>query len=384
MKQTARLDRETRGRINQRVTIVGAAWNVLLVAIKLVIGLLGQSQALIADAFHSLADLLNDFGLMIAMYFSRQAPDEEHPYGHERFETLAAFGIGLLLAINGIWLALHNVQRLYHGELSTPESYTLFAALLGIFIKEGMYHYTIRAARLTHSPALKANAWDHRSDAISSIVVFIGIAGTLMGMPYLDATVAILVGLMVLRIGAMTAWEALQELVDRGLGPEQLARIRKLITGVEGVTDLHLLKTRRMGPQALAEVHIEVAPRLSVSEGHQIAERVRRTLLEAVPDLSEATIHIDPENDETDAPLLPPRSEVELRLQRALAEHRLPQPENLLLHYQSGRLLLELCYFLPARGSLDELQLLATEIRDTLLASGIAQDVQILWRSETA
>lgn len=379
MAHTHSLSREERGQINMRVTFVGAVFNFFLVLVKLIVGLLGHSQALVADAIHSLSDLLNDFGLMLAMHFSRQAPDEEHPYGHERFETLAALAIGTTLAINGAWVALHNAQRLYSGEILTPESYTLIAAAIGVLVKEAMYHYTIRVARLTRSPALRANAWDHRSDAISSVIVFIGIGGSLLGFPYLDAMVAILVGVIIVRVGLMAAWEALQELVDRGLDQADLQRLREIINGVEGVTDLHLLKTRRMGHQVLAEVHIQVAPYLSVSEGHQIAERVRRALLAGMPGLGEATIHIDSEDDEAGGELLPPRSEIEARLRATLRDRGLPLPQAVTLHYQGEQLELDLCYPLPATGSIQDLHRLEQDIRNALAQADVAHPLRFFW-----
>lgn len=370
---------QERGKINMRVTVVGAVLNFFLVLLKFLVGFFGHSQALIADAVHSLSDLLSDFGLIVALRISRQAPDEDHPYGHERFETIAALAIGLILAANGAWISIHSGQRLYQGAVVTPEAYTLIAAALAILLKEGLYHYTMRAARVTQSAALRANAWDHRSDAISSVLVFLGIGGSLLGFPYLDAIVAIIVGVIVLRFGLTTTWEALQELVDRGLNPDDLAQIRHIIAQVEGVQDLHLLKTRRMGHQILAEAHIQVAPYLSVSEGHQIAERTRRALLKQMPDIGEVTIHIDPENDEEGAPLLPGRREIEQRIHNALDSAGLPLPTTVTLHYHAGRLEVELRYPFPGQIQTDALHQLEIRIQDALRRAGIAQEARCIW-----
>lgn len=381
MSHSHGLSRDQRGQMNLRVTVVGALVNFVLVLVKLSVGLLGHSQALVADAIHSLSDLLSDFGLILAMHFSRQAPDAEHPYGHERFETIAALAIGVILAVNGAWISLHSAERLYSGEVMVPEAFTLFAAAFGVLAKEGLYHYTMRVARITHSAALRANAWDHRSDAISSVIVLLGIGGSLIGFPYLDAAVAILVGVMVLRLGLKTAWDALQELVDRGLDQATIEKIEGLIQAIEGVQDLHLLKTRRMGHQALAEVHIQVAPYLSVSEGHQIAERVRRSLLAEIAEIHEATIHIDSEDDEVSAHVLPLRSEVEARLKTVLQHQQLPLPEAVVLHYQADQLELDLRYPLARQSDLAALAATEARIRAALLADGVAQRIQVCWRA---
>lgn len=380
VNQARAMSRDERGRQNMRVTVVGAAVNVVLFFVKLAGGILGHSQALVADAVHSLSDLLSDFGLILAIRFSSQPPDAEHPYGHERFETLAALATGSLLAVNGAFIGVEAAQRLIAGHLVAPEAWTLLVAAFAILVKESLYQYTIRVARRTRSAALRANAWDHRSDAISSVLVFIGIGGSLVGFPYLDSVVALLVALMVLRIGATTAWGALQELADRSLDASTVDDIRRVIHHTEGVRGLHLLKTRKMGHQALAEVHILVTPYLSVSEGHQIAERVRLALLREVPDLAEATIHIDSEDDEKGSPVLPPRSQIESALRAALRERGLPLPELITLHYVDGQVEARLQYPLPSSGSVERLRSQENEIRATLerRIQGVTK-VEIAW-----
>ncbi|WP_437558984.1 cation diffusion facilitator family transporter [Acidithiobacillus sulfuriphilus] len=375
------VSRKERGRQNLRITLMGAATNVVLFFAKLAGGIFGHSQALVADAVHSLSDLLSDFGLILAMRFSSQPPDLEHPYGHERFETLAALATGSLLAVNGAWIGVEAVQRLLAGHFVVPASWTLYIAAFAIVAKETLYQRTIRVARRNRSAALRANAWDHRTDAISSIIVFVGIGGSRLGFPYLDSVVALVVALMVLRIGAVTAWEAIQELADRGLDDATLQEIRAIILGCEGVRDLHLLKTRKMGHQALAEVHLQVAPTLSVSEGHQIAERVRMALLRQVADLMDATIHIDSENDEQGSPVLPARSQIEAAIRQALLAAQLPLPEQVTLHYLGGSVEARLQYLLPSAGALDSLHQQEWSIHRAL-DGGIPGVVRIgvLWR----
>jgi divalent metal cation (Fe/Co/Zn/Cd) transporter len=212
--------------------------------------------------------------------------------------------------------------------------------VVSILAKEGLYHYTVRAAKRLRSKMLRANAWHHRSDAISSVVVVIGVAGTMAGLNYLDAISAVLVGVMVGKIGWELASSALRELIDTGLESDRLRAIRTAIARVEGVQDLHMLRTRRMGHDALADVHILVGPKVSVSEGHQIAEEVRRRLIDDIDELTDVTVHIDPEDDET-APTcvgLPPRTEV-LRHLKAVwkGEAAADRIEDVNLHYLGGQ-----------------------------------------------
>ena len=377
---TGTISRVERGKQNMRVTLMGAGTNVVLFFAKLAGGVLGHSSALVADAVHSLSDLLSDLGLVLAMRFSSQPPDQEHPYGHERFETLAALATGTLLAVNGAAIGYEAVQRLIIGHYGMPAIWTLYIAAFAIIAKETLYQVTIRVARRTRSAALRANAWDHRSDAISSVIVFIGIGGSLLGAPYLDSVVALIVALMVLRIGLVTGWEAVQELADRGLNDEALAHIREVILGCEGVRDLHMLKTRKIGHQALAEVHLQVIPTLSVSEGHQIAERVRMALLRQVDDLADATIHIDSEDDEEGGVLMPPRSDIEAAVRQRLQVEGLRAAEQMTLHYLKGGVIICLRYALPSSATFASLRETETRIRETLQGRvpGL-QKVDVVW-----
>lgn len=375
------ISRTERGKQNMRVTLMGAGTNVVLFFVKLAGGIFGHSSALVADAIHSLSDLLSDLGLVFAMRFSSQPPDQEHPYGHERFETLAALATGTLLAVNGAGIGYEAIQRLIIGHYGMPDFWTLYIAAFAIIAKETLYQITIRVARRTRSAALRVNAWDHRTDAISSVIVFIGIGGSLLGAPYLDSVVALIVALMVLRIGLVTGWEAVQELADRGLSDEALAHIREVILGCEGVRDLHLLKTRKIGHQALAEVHLQVASTLSVSEGHQIAERVRITLLRQVDDLADATIHIDSENDEEGGVVLPPRSEIEKVVCERLLARNLPLAEQMTLHYLKDGVVICMRYHLPPAETFASLQDMEAQLQDALQGwvPGL-QQVDVVWQ----
>ncbi|MBT3197549.1 MAG: cation transporter, partial [Gammaproteobacteria bacterium] len=271
--------------------------------------------------------------------------DEDHPYGHGRIETLMTVGIGVLLIAVAIGISIDAIGRLFHPEgLSQPSVIVLFAALLSIFSKEGLYHYTLAVANCIRSNLLRANAWHHRTDALSSVVVLVGVAGTLAGLEYLDAIAAVGVSLMVAKAGVELAWESIQELIDTGLGEVQLETISQEILQVEGVRAMHRLRTRRMGASVLVDVHIMVNPRLSVSEGHFIADHVELTLYKQIDDVTDVTVHIDPENDEQTPPChsLPMRNELIPRLKqcwREIPERQLI--EDFSLHYLNGELDLE-------------------------------------------
>jgi hypothetical protein len=227
----------------------------------------------------------------------------------------------------------------------TPSALTLWTALVTLAAKEAMYRYTINTADRFGSNMLRASAWHHRSDALSSLIVAVGIAGALIGFPYLDAVAAIVVAIMIIKIGIKLSWQSLRELVDTGLGHKDLESIRRAILSVSGVKALHLLRTRRLGGQALADVHIIVDDHLSVSEGHQISEAVRAKLIDEIAPMTDVMVHIDTEED-VDGPScdgLPLRDEVLKRLDGYFRE--IPealQIEHVTLHYLDGHIDIEL------------------------------------------
>jgi len=315
----APLTRDERYSEARHVTLVGAVVDLLLGVAKIVVGFIGHSQALIADGVHSLSDLATDVIVLFAMKHGSRAADEEHPYGHGRIETLATVVLGVALLAVAIGIAYDASLRLLNPELLPHPSWlALSVAAISIVAKEAIYHYTMRVANRLDSQLLRANAWHSRSDAISSVVVVIGITGAMNGLPWLDAVAAIAVGAMVGKIGAELAWHSAQELIDRAMEPEQVTKIRAAILSVNGVKALHMLRTRRMANDGLVDVHILVDPKSSVSEGHLISERVRQAVMEKVDGITEVMVHIDPEDDEVSAPSsdLPMRDEVLALLQR--------------------------------------------------------------------
>lgn len=343
--------------ISQSVTFVGALVNLVLSVAKVLFGWLGQSAALIADGIHSFSDLISDALVWFASKHGSQDADEDHPYGHGRIETLATAVLGGLLIVVAIGLAIDAGSRMFNPEeLLEPNLFALIVAGLSIAAKEWLYRYTQKAADEINSKLLRANAWHHRSDAVSTIVVVVGILGAMMGLPYMDALAAVVVAAMIGHIGWELVWGALNELIDTALEPEKVDSIREVIQGVDGVRAMHMLRTRRMGHEALADVHILVDPYVSVSEGHQISEFVRQTVISQFDEVNDVTVHIDPEDDEV-APScvgLPPRAQVETELDTvwkddpaysAIAEIR--------LHYLAGKIEIEVFLKIEAFATLE-------------------------------
>jgi len=255
-----------------RVTLVGSVFDLLLGISKIIGGFLSNSTALIADGVHSLSDLVTDFIVLYASSQAHREADAEHPYGHGRFETLATVVLGLALFGVAIGISWDAVSRLFHPEkLWQPGVLALVIAAISIVVKEALYHYSMTIAKKYRSNMLKANAWHSRSDAISSVIVVVGVAGSMAGLDYLDAIAAVGVALMIAKISWGLVWHSVRELIDTGLEPERVEAIRNSILNVDGVKALHILRTRRMGSDALVDVHIQVPPTISVSEGHHTA-----------------------------------------------------------------------------------------------------------------
>lgn len=257
---------DARYREIRRVTLIGSVIDLVLGVVKIVVGWLAHSQALVADGIHSLSDLATDFMVLYAAKHASKDADEEHPYGHGRIETVATVALGVALVAVAFGLAWDAVGRLFHpDELLEPGGLALAVAAVSVVAKEWIYHYTLRCARRLRSDMLRANAWHSRSDAISSIVVVIGVAGAMFGYPYLDAVAAIVVAVMIAKIGFDLVRSSTMELIDTALEPEQIEAIRKEIFSVPGVRAVHMLRTRKSGGDALVDVHIQVDPRISVS-----------------------------------------------------------------------------------------------------------------------
>lgn len=288
------VDPEVRRLAAARSTWVGVAINLVLTVLQIVAGVLTRSQALIADGLHSLTDLFSDAVVLVANRHAHRAADDDHHYGHQRFETAASLVLGLLMAGVGVALLVSAALRLQSPETLPPVHPAALAfAMLTLVAKEGLFRYLLAVARRVRSSLLVANAWHARSDAASSLVVALGIVGSLAGHPLLDAVAALVVGLMIARMGLRFGWRALDDLMDRAADADEVAALHATIAATPGVRGVHDLRTRKMGDLLLVDVHLEVDADLTVEAGHAIAVGAREAVMRHHRVLDVLT-HVDP------------------------------------------------------------------------------------------
>lgn len=337
---------EDKRKVAIRVTWIGAVLDALLGVAKILIGTLYSSHALIADGIHSLSDLLTDFMVVVIVNFSHAEPDEEHPYGHQRFETLGTVALGFILVAVAGAMAFESILNIFAAdETAIPGWPTLVVALLSIISKEWIFRYTLAAGKKLESDLLVANAWHSRTDAYSSILVFVGIGGAMLGAPWLDSLAAVGVAVFVAKIGWDLSWKSLQELVDTALPQDELDALTREVQSVEGVIAVHSFKSRKMGAKSLLEMHLQVSPYISASEGHYIGDTVVMRLLKNFPSIGHVIFHIDTEDDDESliCQLLPLRSEVKQVIDAALQELAPElQRSRLNLHYLRAKIEVDL------------------------------------------
>ncbi len=324
-----------------RITLITAFLTAILAALKLGVGHYGDSHALFADGVHSISDVVIDIIVLFASHFGAQKADFNHPYGHGRIETAATLGLALILFLTGVSIIWDAGKHLWGGEPTPkPDFYVLYIAVFAIVLNEIIFRYTLRISKKIKSQLLEANAWHSRSDAAVSVVVLLGIAGALLGFPWLDAVGAVFVGIMICKMGGVLVWKSISELVDTGVENEVLENIQKNIIAVPGVKTLHQLRTRTVNNTIFVDVHILVSSYISVSEGHYIGDQVIIALLK-LPDMADVTVHVDPEDDETAHPSsnLPGREALISIIKTPCSS--LPLPEKIQLHYINGKIEVE-------------------------------------------
>jgi cation diffusion facilitator family transporter len=283
-----------RQRVARRSTLVSVVINLVLTAIQVLVGVLAHSQALVADGIHSLSDLIADFVVLLANRHSHKEADEDHHYGHQRYETAASLVLGgLLLLVGGgmLWQAVHKLSD--PDSIAKVQPLALWVALIALVAKESLFRYMLAMAEKVRSSMLVANAWHARSDAASSLVVALGIGGNLLGYPLLDPVAALIVGLMVAKMGWGFGWDALNDLMDRSASEDQIEEIRLLLRETPGVQGVHDLRTRKMGDMIMVDAHLEIDGDMTIRQGHDIATRARDRVMAKVPVLDVMT-HLDP------------------------------------------------------------------------------------------
>ncbi len=359
----------------QKSTWASIGINLLLTFFQIVGGFFAHSQALMADGLHSLSDLLSDALVLYANRHGNRHADANHPYGHARVETAATLVLGAFLAALGVVLLVSAAMRLQHPEaLQAVNPLALAIAVIALIAKEGMFRYMLAVAKRVRSQMLVANAWHARSDAASSLVVIVGVAGNLLGYTFFDLLAAAVVGVMIAHMGGKLALEAMEELIDTGLDEKEVEAIRQTLLNTHGVLGLHELRTRKMADNALVDAHIVVDPRISVSEGHYIAESARHAVLKN-HHVMDVMVHIDPEDDMQAKPNahLPGRPGLLAHLAEHLGESSLAG-NRVVFHYLDGKVDAEI--FLPAirqpAGHADALQARCDElVRDDELFRAI-------------
>lgn len=283
----------------RRAGWVGLVVNLALTAVKLAAGLVGHSQAVIADAIHSLSDIVTDIALILGVRYWSAPADDRHPHGHRRFETLITVFIGLMVAAAAVGIAWDAVRSL-GGPSHPPSIIALAAALLSIGVKEALYRWTVKIGERTGSPALVANAWHHRTDALSSVPVAIAVSIAMIDhrLAVIDQIGAVVVAVFVLHAAFQIIRPALDELVDAGAPSAHRRELERLALDVEGVRAAHALRTRYIGSELAVDVHVEVDADLSVAEGFAIAREVRRDLMKRGPNVADVVVQIEPHVDD--------------------------------------------------------------------------------------
>jgi cation diffusion facilitator family transporter len=286
-------------RQGRKITLIGAGVNLFLIAIKFVAGLLGHSQALIADAVHSVSDLFTDVIVLIGLRMGRKGPDQNHHFGHGRYETLASTFVGGALVVVAVYLGVGATLDIFRHTESHPTLLTVGAASLAIILKEVLYRYTIRVGRSIKSAAVQANAWHHRSDALSSVAVLLGVCGAQIHPDWhiLDAYAALVVSLFIFKVGLEVLISCTREFTDTAPTPDIIDRVRSCAGTVSGVIETHDIRVRMSGGLYQMEVHAVVDRGLTVVEGHRIAKKIEACLKEEFNELSQVIIHVDPSEE---------------------------------------------------------------------------------------
>jgi cation diffusion facilitator family transporter len=280
----------------RKVTWIGLLINITLACIKFAAGYFGRSQALIADAIHSLTDTTTDVAVIAGSHFWSRPPDESHPYGHRRLETLVTVFIGLMLAAAGIGIGWDAVSTLREKESTPPGWIALYAAMVSILTKEILYRWTAVVGKKIRSPALAANAWHHRTDAISSIPVLIAVGGALIfpSWSFLDLVGAVVVSIFVMHAAMKIIWPGISELIDAGAPKDIQKKITDIACTNPGVQEVHKVRTRYISTSILVDMHLVVDGSISVREGHAIADEIENKIITSISNVLGVVIHVDP------------------------------------------------------------------------------------------
>jgi len=285
---------EERLSVAYKISKVTIVLNVLLSGVKIIIGFISGSAALVADGFHSVSDVITTVMAMIGVYISGQKSDEDHQYGHEKYEPVMGKLMATFLFATGLLIAFNAIKNIQAGNIHVPKGTAIYAALLSIVAKEAMYHYTMHGAKKIESTVLKADAWHHRTDAISSVGSFIGIWGAMNGWPLMEPIAAIAIGVLIIKVSVDIYIQSIKELIDTAADPETLEDIRDTIVETEGVIGIDDLKTRIHVNRLYVDVEISVDSHLTLRQAHNIAEAVHDRIEDQIPKVKHCMVHVNP------------------------------------------------------------------------------------------
>lgn len=277
-----------------KVSIVTLIVNVFLSIVKLIAGVIGKSSAMISDAVHSISDVISTFIVIIGLKISNKDNDKEHQYGHERYENVASILLSFLLFITGFIIGVDGIKNLYNNTYSTPSIVALFSAILSIVVKEWMYWYTIRVAKKYNSDSLKADAWHHRSDALSSVGSLVGIGFAMLGLTYMDMVASILISILILKISIEIFVESISKMMDTSCSEEVINEIKKIVLNTKGVIEIESLKTRLFGSKIYIDLEINAKKNISFEESHNIAHKVHDRVEKRIDNVKHCMVHINP------------------------------------------------------------------------------------------
>lgn len=285
-------------KLGVKTSIITIIINVILSGVKIIAGVVGKSSAMLADGIHTLSDVLTTFVVLIGLKVSSKEADERHPYGHEKYEPVFAKLLSIFLAVTGLFIGYEGISTLRSGNIQTPGKIALVAAVISVITKEGMYWYTAKTAKKIKSLSMEADAWHHRSDALSSVGTFIGIFGARMGLKILDPIAAIIVSVLIIKVGVDLYVQSIRGLVDESADDKTLLKIKDLTFSVKGVKDIKGFKTRIFGSRIYVDIEILVDGGITVKEGHDIAEKVHDLIEKNIDDVKHCMVHVEPALDD--------------------------------------------------------------------------------------
>ncbi len=289
---------ETRYEESTSVTIKSIIINIVLTVIKLFAGFVGNSNAMLADGMHSASDIATSVGVLIGNYISKKPQDSEHNYGHEKAETLVAFVLALILLFVGTEIGFNSFKLLFNlDQVKVPTMLPLIVGIISIFFKEYQYKITIKVANKINSPSLKADAWHHRSDSLSTVGALVGIIGAMLGFKVLDPLAGVVVSLFVIKVGIDILMSSSNELMDYSIEKEEKDKLNNIAMNTKGVCNVKSFKSRRHGAMAYIDLTICVDGKISVFDGHEISHNVEQNIINSADNIKAVIVHVEPKMD---------------------------------------------------------------------------------------